>query len=142
MAFRLYSTDDGHIPAWEYHAVANMKPQVGKGLAFDESGQLDASQTPDYICMREEGDSVAAGTIVPVVKITPDQIWETTLDGATSVEVGGKLDVASGGMEPDGDGTTYQNFLVTYMEDDADGSTVRGRFVAPVPEEEDDSLGS
>ena len=70
MAFKLYSTDDGHVPAWEYLPCSAMKPQIGMGLAVNETtGLLAVSTTPKYIAMRVEDKNVASGTLIPVVKI-------------------------------------------------------------------------
>ncbi len=130
MAFRLYSTDDGRVPAWEYFPCKAMRPRMGLCLKLDSaSGQLAVSKTPNYICMREEAASVAAGTIIPVVKIQKDQIWESELDGATTLGVGASIDVNSTGLLIDGDASADKVFLLTAVDSAATGGTVRGRFV-------------
>lgn len=131
MAFRLYSTDDGHVPAWEYLPASSIKPEVGMGLALDEaSGFLKASATPTHICMRTEGAAVAEGTILPCVKITDDQIWENGLySSAPNAKVGLKVDVSATGLWVNAAASTNGNFLITYLSGTEMDSIARGRFV-------------
>lgn len=131
MAFQLYSTNDGHVPAWEYLPCEAITPKVGLCLAFDTtSQQLEVSDTPQYICMRQESAAVAAGTLIPVVRISNDQIWETKLDGAnTSLTTGSTMDVDATGLLIDADASADDVFQLTYMVGTALGDTVRGRFV-------------
>ena len=131
MAFTLYSIDDGHVPAWEYLPVEKITPKVGLCLAFDTvSQQLEVSDIPQYICMREELADVSAGTLIPVVYITGDQIWESKLDGAGgSLAVGTTVDVDVSGLLIDADASADNVFQLTYMAGTAQGDTVRGRFV-------------
>lgn len=132
MAFRLYSTDDGRVPAWEYFECGEMKPEVGMGLAPDEStGQLVASAVPAYICMRQEDANVAAGTKIPVVRIAPDQVWESGFYGNSnpSAKVGMKCDVSTSGLWVEGTEQVNSNFEITYLTGTTMESVVRGRFV-------------
>lgn len=130
MAFRLYSTDDGHVPAWEYYECSAIAPKVGMGMALSDSGQLVASATPAFICMRDEAATVEAGTKIPVVRINDDQVWESQLyKAATSLKVGMKVDIVNTGLYVDGTATTNANFDVSYLADTVIGSVVRGRFV-------------
>ena len=130
MAFRLYSTDDGHVPAWEYYECSAMKPEVGLGMAFNANGQLVASATPAFICMRDEAAAVEAGVKIPVVKINDNQVWENLLyNNATTAKVGGYADVNTTGQYIDAKNVTNSTFLITYLEGTAMGSAVRGRFV-------------
>ncbi|MGM9567971.1 MAG: hypothetical protein ACI3W6_07325 [Clostridia bacterium] len=130
MAFRLYSTDDGRVPAWEYLPCEALRPRAGLCLNLDSaSGQLEVSKTPGYVCMREEEATVAAGTLIPVVKIQKDQIWESELDGATTLGAGAAIDVDTTGLFIDGDASTDKVFLLTAVESTDAGATVRGRFV-------------
>lgn len=130
MAFRLYSTDDGRVPAWEYLPCEAIRPRVGLCLNPDStSGQLEVSKTPSYICMREEPSAVAAGTLIPVVKIQKDQIWESELDGTTTFGVGAAVDVNSAGLLIDGDASSDKVFVLTALDGAVAGAAVRGRFV-------------
>lgn len=129
MAFKLYSTDDGHVPAWEYLPCGSIKPAAGLCLAPGALGELSISKLPIYICMLQSSDYMDNGTQIPVVKITDDQVWESTLNVATTFKVGQKVDISSNGLFVDGVGTTNGNFLITYLEGQEAGSVVRGRFV-------------
>lgn len=133
MAFKLYSTDDGHVPAWEYHTIASgVKAQVGYGLAFDDSGKLVSSKLPTHICMFSNGGSILdVDTVAPVVAIQPDQIWESVLyqNVPAGVNVGKKVDIADNPTYVDGINSTNGNFEITYAAGSLMGDTVRGRFV-------------
>lgn len=131
MAFKLYSTDDGHVPGWEYLASGAIKPQVGLGVELKpDTGKLGVSQVPNYIIMRTEEATVKDGTVLPAVKITEDQVWESSLySAATSAKVGMKVDLSGDGLCVDATKTSKGNFLITYLDDTAAGSVVRGRFV-------------
>ena len=130
MAFRLYSTDDGHVPAWEYYESTAIQPQVGQGMAFNSSGQLVVSATPEFICMREEDAAVEAGTKIPVVRINDNQVWETVLySDANAAKVGVLADVDPSGRWVTAEEITNQNFHITYIEGNTMASPLRGRFV-------------
>lgn len=131
MAFKLYSTNDGHVPAWEYVECSAIAPKVGMAMALNESGQLVASQLPTYVCMREEEAAVAAGTKIPVVRIAPDQVWENVLytDVSAGANAGDKVDLATSGIYVDGAKSVNANFEITYAAGSLMGDVVRGRFV-------------
>ena len=135
MAIKLYSTDDGHVPAWEYHTIkSGTKVAVGLGLAFDASGKLAASQLPTHICMVSTADPTVATTadmIGPVVRITPDQVWETVNYYELDAEAypGKKVDLAEGANYVDANETTNGNFEVVYSAGTEMGDVIRGRFV-------------
>ena len=130
MSFKLYSTDDGHVPAWEYLPVSAMKPMVGVGLAANGKGLLTASAVPTHICMRTEENDVAEGTLIPCVKIDNDQVWETVLySDAAAAKVGVLADVDPSGRWVTAEEITKQNFLITYIEGNTMASPLRGRFV-------------
>lgn len=131
MAFKLYSTDDGHVPGWEYLTSGAIKPQVGLGVELNpNTGKLRVSQVPNYIVMRTEDATVKDGTVLPAVKITEDQVWESRLySAATSAKVGMKVDLSESGLWVDATKTNKCNFLITYLEGTYKNSLVRGRFV-------------
>lgn len=131
MAFKLYSTDDGHVPGWEYLTSGAIKPQVGLGVELKpDTGKLGVSQVPNYIIMRTEEATVNEGTVLPAVKITEDQVWESRLySAATSAKVGMKVDLSESGLWVDATKTSKGNFLITYLEGTYKNSLVRGRFV-------------
>ncbi len=135
MAIKLYSTDDGHVPAWEYHTIkAGTKVAVGLGLAFDASGKLAASQLPTHICMVSTADPNVATTadmIGPVVRITPDQVWESINYTELDAEAypGKKVDLAANPLYVDANETTNGNFEVVYSAGTEMNDVIRGRFV-------------
>lgn len=135
MAIRLYSTDDGHVPAWEYHTIkSGTKVAVGLGLAFDATGKLAASLVPTHICMVSTADPTVATTadmIGPVVRITPDQIWESINYHEVEIEVypGKKVDLAENPLYVDANESTNGNFEITYIASNEMGDVIRGRFV-------------
>ena len=66
MAFMLHTTDDGHIPAWEYLPCSAITPKVGMALT-QSSGKL----------------AVATGTTV--LRITRISVNSTTTAATGSV---------------------------------------------------------
>lgn len=130
MAFQPVKTDTGAVPPWEYLPAAAGAYITGQLLNM-EGGKLaavgaDSTTTPPYLCMSTV--TAADGDILAVQRVGDDIIYETAASGAISgAVVGGKLQVASGGlMVKTGDGT----FEITALDGTADGSIVRGRFVA------------
>ena len=130
MAFRLYRTDDGTMPGWEYLPCSAVRPAVGLCMKLNGStGKLVISDTPQYISMREEYANVIDGTVIPVMKIHADQVWETQLDGDCALKIGAAVDVSADGLLVDADSTADGVFLITEMEGTTAGCAVRGRFV-------------
>lgn len=130
MAFLPYSIDDGSTPPWQYLPAEAITPKIGLCLALDgTSGQLEVSEKPEYICMREEAAAVDAGTIIPVIKIDNDIVFEAALDGDTAFVVGDKVDVDATGLLVDADSSSDAGFLIEWMEGQSSGDKVRGRFI-------------
>lgn len=135
MAIKLYSTDDGHVPAWEYYTIkSGTKVAVGTGMAFDATGKLIASKNPTHICMVSTADPTVATTadmIGPVVRITPDQVWESCLYVRPDSDItpGMILGLSDNGLYIDPDNTTDDVFNVSYVAGQNMNDTVRGRFV-------------
>lgn len=128
--FNLIHNGAGDMPATIYLPAGAITPKMGMALALDAtSGNLAVSVKPEYISMHDAPAALTAGTMIPVVKIEQDQVWESTLDGATTLKRGALIDVAAGGLQIDGDGTTNKVFLIEYLEGAAQGNKVRGRFV-------------
>lgn len=130
MAFMLYSTDDGHMPAWNYLPInTSAKPQVGVGMVLDSNGRLVVSTQPDFICMRQAESYPKSGDTCPVIRIAPDQVWESILDADTSFTVGTKADLTASALYVDADASTNGTFLITWLEGNKMANAVRGRFV-------------
>lgn len=99
MAFKIYMTDDGHVPAWEYLPAAAMTPKVGLALAFSSGKLAVATGKPEYICMRDEETAVTAGTIIPVIAVNPGITFATEATAAlTAVNEGDAVTLASTGL--------------------------------------------
>lgn len=132
MAFMLYSTDDGHVPAWEYQTIkAGVQPEVGKGMALDAAGKMVVSTSPTHICMMFAEAALAADTEAPFVKITEDQVWENVfyMSPLKTVNIGAVLGISDSGKYVDGDKDTDGVFSLSYVGGQNMGDTVRGRFV-------------
>lgn len=124
--------DSGAVLPWEYLAAEAGTYQAGQLLNLDTStGYVEAisaeqTTTPPYLCMADI--TVAdAGTPIPVTRISRDSIYETTLAAAASGTVtGGKLQVASGGLQAT---TGAGTFEVVALDGTQSGDTVRGRWL-------------
>nr|DAL57125.1 MAG TPA_asm: hypothetical protein [Caudoviricetes sp.]DAQ25072.1 MAG TPA: hypothetical protein [Caudoviricetes sp.] len=121
----------GHNPpAVEYLPAGAITPKFGMAVALNPStGYLAASAKPTHISVMEASAALTAGTIIPVIRISDNIVFESTLDGTTTLKAGALADVDSTGMLIDGDGSTNKVFLIEVLEGTAQGSKVRGRFV-------------
>ena len=130
--FNIHKIDDGRVPAWEQLPASAITPKVGLALVMN-GGQLaiaTGATKPTYICMREKETACTAGDIIPVVRVQPDIIFETTFSAAaTSVKAGTKLTLATNGLQVTA--TTGGAAEVIDMDGTAAGDKVRVRFVEP-----------
>lgn len=133
MAFIVHSTDDHRVPVLEYlPALTQLQAKVGMALKLDAaSGVLigaSGATKPEYICMCDRS-YVAAGELIPVIRVQPDMIFETTFSvAASAVKLGSKVTIASGGMEVTG--TTESGVAqIVAMDGTEAGATCRVRFV-------------
>ena len=129
--FKLFSTDDGHEPAYEYLPAGAITPKYGMAL-YVASGNLAVAagaNKPAYISMQEESSALVAGTKIAVVKIQPDQVWEAESSAAAAATVGASYDIESGGLAVKCGTTTNGGFTVEYTDGgNAVGHIVRGRM--------------
>lgn len=128
--FLLHSVDGGIVPAYEYLPCGAIQPQVGLAMAVTGGNLAIARGTtvPSYISMREEGAAVAAGTVIPVIKVRDHIVFETTFSAAaTSIKVGDKVTISSDGLQVTATKTGGVAEIV-WMEGTASGSKVRVRF--------------
>ena len=133
MAFLLHSIDgSAKIPGIEYLPAGAITPKVGMALV-QSSGNLavcsGASAKPTYISMVEKSAQLTAGDIIPVMRVLPDMIFETTLSASgTSLNLGDKVQVASGTQV----NATTSNGVAEIVEfptgSKASGAKVRVRF--------------
>lgn len=134
MAFLIHSTDDGRACPWEYKPASAIQPKIGMALV-ESSGKLaiaTGTTKPTYISMTQTGAAVTAGTIIPVIKVQPDIVFETTClftSPTTMPNDGDKVTLhASDGMSVTGT-TTSGVFTIVAHDGTASGDTVRGRFL-------------
>ena len=103
MAFLPYKFDGSGKPqSLEYLPASAITPKVGMALIVS-SGKLavaTGTNKPTYICMTE-GPTLTAGDVIPVLRVTPDMVFETTFSASASgVNDGAKVTLhASNGMQ-------------------------------------------
>lgn len=104
MAFLIHMVDNGNcIPPYEYVPCSAITPKVGMALKFT-SGKLaicSGTTKPEYISMREEKSAVTAGDLIPVIRVTPDIVFEVEADTGkdlSAINIGTKVTIATSGM--------------------------------------------
>lgn len=131
MAFKVHSTDDGRVPSIEYLPCGAITPKVGMALIQTTGNLAIATGTnkPAYISMVEKDSACTAGDIIPVIRVLPDMIFETTNSAAfTSINKGDKVTLdADAGMEVTATTTSGVAEVIDF-DGTAVGSTVRVRF--------------
>lgn len=130
MSFKVHSTDDGRVPGIEYLPCGAITPKVGMALT-QTGGNLaiaSGSVKPTYISMCERETACAAGDIIPVMRVQPDMIFETTNQAAfTSIKLGDKVTLHTDGLQVTAT-TTSGVAEVVGIDGTAAGGTVRVRF--------------
>ena len=126
-----YSNASGRVTPWEYLPCGAIRPVIGMALTV-ASGKLaiaTGTTRPAYISMYEAEDTLAAGTIIPVIPVLPDEIFDTTCSaGLSGVEVGDKVPLhASNGCQVTGT-TTDGVAAIVAKDGDAAGSRVLVKF--------------
>lgn len=129
--FKLYAYDSDRNAPNEYMPAAAITPKLGLALAFS-SGKLalaTGGAMPEYICMTEGKAALTAGTMIPVMKVLPDMIFETTNQASLSgVNIGTKLTIHTDGAQVTA--TSGGAAKLMWKEADAAGSKIRVRFEA------------
>ena len=129
--FILYANEDGRAAPWEYLPCGAITPKLGMALVQSSGNLAIATGTakPAYISMCEKSAAVSAGTVIPVIKVQPDQVFECTNSASLSgVAIGQKVTLhASNGMQVTGT-TTSGVATVVAKDGDAAGSRVLVRF--------------
>lgn len=132
--FTLYNYDSDRNAPIEYVAAGAITPKLGLALAFS-SGVLalaTGATKPEYICMKEGSAALTSGTVIPVMKILPDMVFESVSSASLSgVTLGTKLTLHTDGAKVTG--TSGGCAMLMYKAADASGSTVRVRFVEADP---------
>lgn len=98
-----YSTEDGRVQPWEYlPATGSTKPDIGLACVLT-SGKLakcTGTTKPTHICMAERSAAVAAGTLLPCIKVQPDMIFEVKNQANISgVNIGQAVTIHSDGLQ-------------------------------------------
>jgi hypothetical protein len=126
-----YSNEEGRVTPWEYLPCSAITPKIGMAMTMNSGKLAIATGTtkPTYICMAEYDAAVTAGTIVPVIRVQADEIFEVTNSASLSgVNVGQKVTLhASNGLQITGTTTSGVAELVD-KEADASGSRCLVRF--------------
>lgn len=130
MAFKIHSTDNGHVPCIEYLPAGAITPKVGMAL-IQSGGNLAAAtgaNAPTYISMCERESACTAGDLIPVIRVDKGTIYETSFAAAaTSIKLGAKVTLHTDGMQVTAT-TTSGVAEVVYMDGTASGSMCRVRF--------------
>lgn len=128
--FLIHSIDGGRGCGLEYLPCGAITPKVGMAMT-QTSGNLAVAAgavKPTYICACEKESACTAGDIIPVMRVLPDMVLETTISAAaTSIKLGSKVTLSADGLQVTAT-TTDGVAEVVYMEDTAAGSVVRVRF--------------
>lgn len=130
MAFKIHKVDDGHNLPFEYLPAAAITPKAGMALTVSGGKVTTASgaTAPTYICMVEKEAAVEAGTVIPVVRVGKEVIWETEASvSVAAVAIGTKVTIDSTGLmvtATSADGVAE----VVAKDGDAAGSKVYVRF--------------
>lgn len=136
MGFIPHKNDGSTRPqSLEYLPCGAITPKKGLALKWDASNGvlvLNGSGTtkPDYICMREEAAAVTSGTIIPVYKVNPDEVFETVWGVAgTSLKEGARVQCHTDGLSIAATNNASNPALVVGKEGTgAVGDTVYVRF--------------
>lgn len=133
MAFKLYKTDVNKVPPIEYLPAGSITPKMGMALTMSGGNLAIASGTtvPSYVSMVECESALTAGTVIPVIRVLPDMIWETAAQAAlTSIKLGDKVTLHTDGMQVT---ATKTNGVAEVVDMDGTnvGSRVLVRFNAP-----------
>lgn len=123
-------TDDGHVAPFEKLPCSAITPKNGMAMVLNGGKLAIASGTtkPEFICVEEHDAAVAADTLVTVVRVDHDTVYQTTLSAAgTSLNLGDKVTIATDGLRVTATKTDGVAEIV-YMDDTAAGSMVHVRF--------------
>ncbi len=124
-------TDDGHVAPFEQFPCSAITPKRGMAMVLS-SGKLaiaTGTNKPEFICVEEHSAAVAADTLVTVVRVDPQTVYETELSAAgTSLKLGDKVTLhASNGLQVTAT-TTSGVAEIVEIDGTAIGDKVRVRF--------------
>lgn len=128
--FRVYKTDDGRNCPIEYLPAGAITPKLGMALTVSAGKLAVATGTtrPAYISMTEAYSAVTAGTVIPVIRVSEDIIYETENSVSfAAVTVGSKVTLDSTGTKVTA--TTEGGVAeIVGIEGTAAGSKIHVRF--------------
>lgn len=130
MAFLIHSVDDNRPLGWEYLPCSAIQPKVGMAMALSNGKLVLATGTvaPTYISMMEARDDLEEDTIIPVVRVHGDIVWETEFSAAaTAINVGNKVTIGADALTVTAT-TTSGVAEVVYKDGNPSGSMCRVRF--------------
>ena len=130
--FRPYSTSDGRVLPWKYLPCGAIQPKVGLALYLSSGVFAIATGTtkPTHICMREEAAAVASGTIIPVIEIEDDIVFETENQASLNgVNIGQAVTLHSDGMQVTGTTSSGTATIVDKVAGTGTGNRVLVRFL-------------
>lgn len=126
-------SDHGAVTPFEYLPCGAITPKAGLALVLTNGLLALATGTtaPTYICMKDADAAVTAGTIIPVVRVDKDRIYETTNSAAfSSAKIGTKVTLHTDGLQVTATTTNGVAEIVDFddkAKSDA-GGTVHVRF--------------
>ena len=126
-----HKNEEGRVTPWEYLPCSAITPEVGMAMVLSSGRLAIATGTtkPTHICMAHYDAAVTAGTIFPVIRVEPDEVFEVTNSASLSgVNIGTKLTLhASNGLQITGTTSSGVAELVAKDGDDS-GSRCLVRF--------------
>ena len=126
-----YQNEDGRVAPWEYLPCGTITPKLGMALVQFSGNLAVAGGTtkPTHISMCERSSACTPGDLIPVIRVQPDQVFETTNSASLSgVNVGDKVTLhTSNGCQVTGTKTSGVATIVA-KDGDAAGSRVLVRF--------------
>lgn len=131
MGFLPVKSDSGAVPPFEYlpaaagdYRAGQLLNVAGGVLTAVTADQVDA---PPYLCMAQR--KAEEGELLPVIRVSGSSIYETALESAAAdAAVGGRLQVAAGGLAAKAGAGTFE---IVALEGTEEGDIVRGRWALP-----------
>jgi len=118
--------------AFEYLLGTNDEAYtLGEALSLS-SGALTAcaaTTTPTFICMKTQAAETTAVTPLPVIRVTEDQEYATTLSASgTGLYIGDAVTISADSLEATATTGSGVFYLSEIFDSGADGSVVHGYF--------------
>lgn len=126
----IHHVEGARTPGIEYLPCGAITPKAGMALAQSGGKLAIASGTtaPTYISMCEKQTACTEGELIPVLRVLPDMVFETTVQAsAAGVKLGDKVTLHTDGLQVTAT-TTSGVAEVVYLDGTAAGSMCRVRF--------------